>query len=174
MQEIEDDEELYDADIEVIEPDEYEEPECEDDSNGTTSSTESPIDEKDSLPRDVIRGLRKLDCESQSTASSHPGSSHSKRKREDDLTFFRSKQIRSRSPTPLVEIEEAASDEPSHMVRRRLKIKSRKSRPLQSMSSPLAKESRDIHSWPNSVPSSPIAHQSYPNGTDDMDVDQDT
>ena len=109
-------EEMYDADVEVVGPDEYEEADSDEeilDHSRKSSQSEAESD----WQRDVLHSLNNLDCDSGTSGSSRPSSSGNKRKREDDLTFFRNKHLRSRSPTPNVEIEEIASDEPATILK---------------------------------------------------------
>lgn len=145
IREMVDDEELYDADIEVIEPDAYEDAGSDDDFGTSSKSSDSGVDTND-WQREILPRLKSLDCDSEDTSPSTPTSSSKKRKRDDNLVFFRRKSLKDRSPTPQVEIEEVASDEPTQHARHRPKP----SRKVQSAKSRLGQRQQDMAGVSNS------------------------
>ena len=139
IRELIDDEELYDADIEIVEPDAYEDADSDDEFDTSGKSSDSGVDTND-WQREILPQLKSLDCDSEDTSPSTPTSSNKKRKRDDDLTFIRMKSLKDRSPTPQVEIEEVVSDEPVQHARQR----SKPLRKIQSQKSRLGQKQQDV------------------------------
>ena len=139
VREMVDDEELYDADVEVIEPDSYEDAVSDEDFATSSKSSDSGEDTND-WQREILPRLKSLDCDSEDTSPSTPTSSSKKRKRDDNLIFIRRKSLKDRSPTPQVEIEEVASDEPVQHARHW----SKSSRKLPGAKSRLGQRQQDM------------------------------